>query len=179
MAYCYHCGKPLNGPFCMACGKESPFEAPVEPTTEKPAFELNVDLSDIPDAPPVSLHQAAQAPSQQEAPTPPPYGAPVPPPYVYPPPYPVYMAPSQEKPVSVGGWIGRSLIPYIPIVGWLVYLIMLFIWMGDESKEETFRNWAKAQLLVLLIVVGIVLFLWILVFVLVGTNLFVVSSLFS
>ena len=68
-----------------------------------------------------------------------------------------------KEPVSVGGWIGRSLIPLIPIVGGIVYLIMLFIWSGDSKKEDTFRNWAKAQLIVmavtivLSIILGIVL----------------------
>ena len=63
---------------------------------------------------------------------------------------------SQRKaktPVSVGGWIGRSLIPYIPLVGGIVYLIMLFIWSGNSEKEDSFRNWAKAQLIVIAIVV--------------------------
>jgi len=68
-----------------------------------------------------------------------------------------------KQPISVGGWIGRSLIPFIPIVGGLVYLIMLFVWSGDTAKEDTFRNWAKAQLivtaivLVLSILLGVVL----------------------
>ena len=69
--------------------------------------------------------------------------------------YPVYTQPvaPAAQPVSVGGWIGRSLIPLIPLVGGIVYLIMLFIWSGDSTKEETFRNWAKAQLIVMAIVV--------------------------
>lgn len=58
----------------------------------------------------------------------------------------------QKEPVSVGGWIGRTLIPCIPLVGGLIYLIMLFVWSGDQKKEESFRNWAKAQLVVLAIV---------------------------
>ena len=32
---------------------------------------------------------------------------------------------------------------------------MLFIWSGDTKKEDTFRNWAKAQLIVMAI--GLVL----------------------
>ena len=63
----------------------------------------------------------------------------------------------REEPVSVGGWIGRSLIPCIPLVGPLVYLIMLFIWSGDAKKEQTFRNWAKAQLIVMLTVMIVVM----------------------
>ena len=41
----------------------------------------------------------------------------------------------------------------------IVYLIMLFIWSGDTAKEETFRNWAKAQLIVtaITLVMGIIL----------------------
>lgn len=57
-----------------------------------------------------------------------------------------------KQPISVGGWIGRSLIPLIPFVGGLVYLIMLFVWSGDTAKEDTFRNWAKAQLIITAIV---------------------------
>ena len=71
--------------------------------------------------------------------------------------YPAYnpVAPAAKESISVGGWIGRSLIPCIPLVGSIVYLIMLFIWMGDTKKEDTFRNWAKAQLIVMAIVVGL------------------------
>lgn len=48
----------------------------------------------------------------------------------------------------------------IPILGWIAYFVMLAVWAGDQSKEQTFRNWAKAQLWVILIVVGIVLILF-------------------
>lgn len=63
-----------------------------------------------------------------------------------------YLPKSSTQPISVGGWIGRTLIPCIPLVGGIVYLVMLFIWSGDTKKEETFRNWAKAQLIVMAIV---------------------------
>ena len=66
---------------------------------------------------------------------------------------PVSYQQSSKEPVSVGGWIGRSLIPLIPLVGGIVYLVMLFIWSGYTKKEDSFRNWAKAQLIVLLITV--------------------------
>lgn len=82
----------------------------------------------------------------------------------YSPNYPAYGQPSAKEPITVGGWIGRSLIPFIPFVGGLVYLIMLFVWSGDSQKEETFRNWAKAQL----IVMGIVIVLSIVLLVLIG-----------
>ena len=62
---------------------------------------------------------------------------------------------TQKEPISVGGWIGRTLIPCIPLVGGIVYLIMLFIWSGSKDKEETFRNWAKAQLIVIGVIVAL------------------------
>ena len=72
----------------------------------------------------------------------------------------VYTPAAQTNPkesISVGGWIGRSLIPCIPVVGSIVYLIMLFIWSGDKKKEDTFRNWAKAQLIIMAVSVVLVI----------------------
>ena len=40
----------------------------------------------------------------------------------------------------------------IPLVGGIVYLIMLFVWSGDVRKEDTFRNWAKSQLIIMAVV---------------------------
>lgn len=58
-----------------------------------------------------------------------------------------------KRVVSPGGYIGRSLLACIPIVGWLIYFIMLFVWAGNDEVEDSFRNWAKAQLWLLLIYV--------------------------
>ena len=63
-----------------------------------------------------------------------------------------YRSRISKDPVSVWGWIGRTLIPWIPVLGGIIYLIMLFIWSGDQNKEDTFRNWAKAQLIMMAIV---------------------------
>lgn len=81
-------------------------------------------------------------------------------------PYQNYYQPSYPAPkesISVGGWIGRSLIPMIPVVGSIVYIIMLFIWSGDTKKEDTFRNWAKAQLIIMIIAVALLIILFVLV----------------
>ena len=56
---------------------------------------------------------------------------------------------SSKEVISVGGWIGRTLIPCIPVIGTIAYLVMLFVWSGDTEKEDSFRNWAKAQLIVM------------------------------
>ena len=73
--------------------------------------------------------------------------------------HPVYSQNNAKEPISIGGWIGRSLIPCIPLVGGIVYLIMLFIWSGDTKKEDTFRNWAKAQLIIMAVVVVLTIIL--------------------
>ena len=61
----------------------------------------------------------------------------------------------EKKHVSVGGWILRGLISYIPCVGSIIYLIMLFVWSGDDSYDDSARNWAKAQLILLAIALGL------------------------
>ncbi len=69
---------------------------------------------------------------------------------------PIPAVPKKES-VSVGGWIGRGLLAYIPFVGWLIYFIMLIVWANNDSYEDSFRNWAKAQLWMLLIVIAVAL----------------------
>lgn len=61
-----------------------------------------------------------------------------------------------RKVVGVWGYIWRNLIMYIPVVGQILYLVFLFIAaFGSKDKEESFRNWAKSQLLVMAIILGI------------------------
>lgn len=140
MKICPKCGAEADGVFCINCGA-AVNESPAAPAAEKPA-----------EAPVAAPVQPTYTPPVQPTYTPPvqpTYTAPQQPYGYYPPQKPV------EEPISVGGWIGRSLIPCIPGVGAIIYLIMLFVWMGDKTKEETFRNWAKAQLIVMGIVIGL------------------------
>lgn len=55
---------------------------------------------------------------------------------------------------GVGGWILTYIIMSIPLIG----LIALLVWaFGSESKKDpTFRSWARAQILVMVIAVGLV-----------------------
>lgn len=73
-----------------------------------------------------------------------------------------------QAPVSTGKWVGIHLIKWIPVVGGIVYLIMLFIWaFGSDNQNETFRNWAKAEL----IMTAIVVVIWVVLIVVFGTIL--------
>ena len=132
MKNCVHCGTALpdEAGFCAVCGNPQPVEAPVaQPVVEAPV-------------------------APQPVYTPPVYASPVVP--VQP-----MMAPAEEKKesVSVGGWIGRGLIPCIPVAGGLIYFIMLWVWAGNKKYEDSFRNWAKAQLVLMAISVGLILLL--------------------
>ena len=74
----------------------------------------------------------------------------------------------QPQHMSMGGWFGRMCIPFIPIVGPLVYIIMLFVWAFGDNKNETFKNWAKATL----IFAAIIFALYIVLFAALGSFIF-------
>ena len=159
MKTCPKCGAEADGIFCIHCGAAvnaetaTPAEpaAPAAPAADFPQKTFTTaEPYTAPAAPVVPQQPTYTAPATPVTPQQP-YGG-------YQTPYYPPAAP-QEKPVSVGGWIGRSLIPCIPGIGWLIYLIMLFVWMGDKTKEASFRNWAKAQLVVMGIVVGLAILL--------------------
>lgn len=56
-----------------------------------------------------------------------------------------------DEHVSVGGWIGIFCINLIPIIGWLIYIIMLFVWAFGDTKKKTLKNFAKANLIIFII----------------------------
>lgn len=140
MKKCMNCGYEGQDEalFCVKCGV--PFQAQ-EAQQEAPA------------------PQPAEEPKQQAASEAPQYRMP-----------PQYMPPVQqckEEPISLGKWLLYHLIPYaglvVPILGNLVYIVVLFIWAfngTDEAKNNTtFRNWARAQLIFqgVSLVLGIIL----------------------
>jgi hypothetical protein len=53
-----------------------------------------------------------------------------------------------DEHVSVGGWIGIFCINLIPLIGWLIYIIMLFVWAFGDTKKKTLKNFAKANLVI-------------------------------
>ncbi len=71
----------------------------------------------------------------------------------------VGQAPYSEAPISFGNWLGTLCLPYIPIVGSIVYLVMLVVWSVSGKTNPTKKNWARASLLVN-VVVTILLFMF-------------------
>ena len=49
--------------------------------------------------------------------------------------------------LSTGGWFGRIIVSWIPIVG----IIMLFVWAFGNTPQTSLRTWARAQLIMILI----------------------------
>ena len=153
MAFCKNCGTLMENDVCPNCGTTN---APVDsaPAEAQPVY-----------AAPAESQPVYAAPQPQTPPAPqPPYGG-YGQPYGYQPPQYPPQPPKKEE-ITTLGWVWRFLLPCIPVVGWIINLIMLFIWMGDETKEESFRNWAKAQLIMMAIALGLVVVCFILFFVL-------------
>lgn len=86
-------------------------------------------------------------------------------------PQPVYTQPVynpvNNEPVGIGTWIGIIFLMMIPCVN----IIMLFVWAFTEGKESR-KNFAKAQL----IVIGIMIVLYIILILLLGST---ISSLIN
>lgn len=58
---------------------------------------------------------------------------------------------SNLEPVSVGEWVGIMLLPLIPCVGGLVWLILMFVWAFDDNAKASKRTYARASLIIALI----------------------------
>lgn len=89
--------------------------------------------------------------------------------------YPMPQQPVEE--VSTGKWILYHLIPCIPVVGGLIFIVMLFVWAFGTDKNATFRNWAKSQLIFMAASVVISILLIVLLLVLGHTVFDVVNEM--
>lgn len=59
----------------------------------------------------------------------------------------------KKPPTSLGDWIIAVLIKRIPLIG----LIMLIIWATDKETDPEKAKWAKAELIVKLIIFSVVI----------------------
>ena len=55
------------------------------------------------------------------------------------------------QPIGVGEWVGTMLLMIIPIVN----IIMLFVWAFGSGAKLSKRNWARANLIMALIAIGL------------------------
>jgi uncharacterized membrane-anchored protein len=61
---------------------------------------------------------------------------------------------ANQKPMSVKDWLITLLLMAIPIVG----IVLLFVYAFGNNENVNKQNWAKAQLIMLAIVLAIVIF---------------------
>ncbi|MCH3943015.1 MAG: hypothetical protein WAY93_09645 [Atopobiaceae bacterium] len=61
----------------------------------------------------------------------------------------------EQEPTGIGGWMGTLFLSWIPIVGF----IMVLVWSFSSRTEESKQNWARAQLIWLLIGIAIIVVL--------------------
>lgn len=65
---------------------------------------------------------------------------------------------NNDKSITFGNWMGSLLLPFIPVIGPFIYLIMLFVWSFGSEAPQSKKNWAKAQLIITLISIVIVVY---------------------
>ena len=58
-----------------------------------------------------------------------------------------------DKPMTFGNWIIIYLIPFIPMIGTLLFLVLLFTWGFGSKVAATKKNWARATLVFILIMI--------------------------
>ena len=56
-----------------------------------------------------------------------------------------------EKPMTFGNWLMVMLLPFIPMVGTIAYLALLFMWAFGAKTPATRKNWARAMLVMLVV----------------------------
>lgn len=59
----------------------------------------------------------------------------------------------KEKPMSLGNWLAVMLLGFVPLIGPYAFLGLLFFWSFSKSVPPTKKNWARATLIVALILV--------------------------
>ncbi len=62
-----------------------------------------------------------------------------------------------KKQVSYLNWLGTYFIMLIPVVGWIVFLVMLIIWSTSSDTPESKKNWARATLTFMIIMIALIL----------------------
>lgn len=56
-----------------------------------------------------------------------------------------------EKPMTFGNWMMVMILPFIPMIGPIAYLAVLFMWSFGVNTPTTRKNWARATLVMLVV----------------------------
>lgn len=140
---CKNCGTEYsnNERFCPACGADNA-TANHSPRHYQPNQSTNYNDS-------YSGQQNTRTQAQYQQPV-----------------QPVYITDSEphyDEHVSIGGWIGRWILMWIPLVN----VVMLFVWAFGGTEKYSLKTWARARLIVALISVLVIAIL-VIVFIAMG-----------
>lgn len=61
----------------------------------------------------------------------------------------------QGRPMSFFGWLGIMLLPFVPLIGGISYVVLLFVWAFGKDTEPVKKNWARAKLVFVLFLIVI------------------------
>ena len=100
----------------------------------------------------------AQPLSQQPQPQPQPQRPPQAPPAYVPPASTVHEEPQSDKGVTLGSWVLALFLLMIPVLN----IIMLLVWSFKSSTPKAKKNWARANLIWMLIAIAIIAVLYLL-----------------
>lgn len=56
-----------------------------------------------------------------------------------------------ERPMTFGNWLVILLMPFVPVIGPMLFLVLLLMWSFNKSVPPTRKNWARAMLVFLLV----------------------------
>ena len=146
--YCPHCNSenPEGVKFCVNCGRQIENSVSTDNTNQDYNQNYNRNYNR-------NYNQSYQQPNYNQAQ---PYQQHV---YVQQP-----AANTEDEHMTVGGWIGVFCINLIPFVGTLIYIIMMFVWAFGNTPKKSLKTFARAQLLIMAIVLVLVIILFIIIF---------------
>lgn len=145
-SYCKECGNPLSATVKLtkednSDSMENPFEnasnndatafTAVASSASTTQTENPYQKPQYTQAPPVYTQSQYTQPYQQQVPN-------------YPP-----LPPQDESHMTTLDWILRYCIALIPVVGPIIYIVMLFVWALGDTPKKSLKTWAQAMLIML------------------------------
>ncbi|MDD4819317.1 MAG: hypothetical protein PHD21_00545 [Flavobacteriales bacterium] len=79
---------------------------------------------------------------------------------------PLYQEPQNTKVMSVSDWLVTLLLMIIPLVN----IVLLFVWAFSSTENKNRSNWAKAELILLAVVLVLYILFFIVFFVIAGNS---------
>lgn len=60
---------------------------------------------------------------------------------------------SSDRPMTLGNWLVIYLLPLIPMIGMVLFLVVLLSWGFGANVAQTKKNWARATMIFVLVMI--------------------------